>query len=41
MSYYWFDSNSVELRPREIQTELAEWEETSPQCWTRRMKEWH
>lgn len=28
------------LRFRNVQTELAEWEEISPRGWVRRMKQW-
>ncbi len=28
------------VRRREMQTELAEWEQISGRCWRRRVKEW-
>ena len=27
-------------RPREIQTELAEWVEVAPRCWERKLRQW-
>ena len=41
MDYYSFDSDYGELRSREVQTELVEWEEVSPRGWVRRMKDWN
>jgi hypothetical protein len=33
-------ADGVIVRCREVQTELAEWEQVGPRCWQRKMREW-